>query len=151
VFIYLFVLADNIKVTFQQILNIKAGDKYTMSDVGVLYYNKKQYKKAMQWYTLAVDDDMPVVACNIGQLFQLGMGVPVDYLRALKWYLKAARLADKYVYYNIASLFENGLGVPVDREKAVEWYLKYDEDADFITRYMHEGNEISSKQKGKRQ
>jgi hypothetical protein len=41
--------------------------------------------------------------------------------------------------------------VPVDREKAVEWYLKYDEDADFITRYLHEGNEINSKQKGKRQ
>jgi TPR repeat protein len=95
-----------------------------MKYIGYEYGNdKKQYDKALAWYLLAARENNSHAQCNIGVLYDIGNGVPQNYLCALKWYLKAAEGNDAGVSPgNIGKLFENGCSVPVDKYKALEWY-----------------------------
>jgi tetratricopeptide (TPR) repeat protein len=83
-----------------------------MKHIGYVYQYRKQYDKAVAWYLLAASENNPHAQCNIGILYDYGLGVPKNYLCALKWYLKAAEQNEYGKAPNsIGKLFENGYGV----------------------------------------
>lgn len=94
--------------------------------VGLKAENSKSYKKALEWYLKAVNkgDSYGYAEEHIGQLYQFGEGVTVDYKEATNWYQKAAKKNNPYAETQIGFLYEMGYGVPKDYQEAMKWYLK---------------------------
>jgi TPR repeat protein len=59
---------------------------------------------------------------NLGQLFQLGNGVPKDYALARQWYEKAAAGGRTFAMVQLGDFYRLRLGVPKDLAQARKWY-----------------------------
>ena len=47
----------------------------------------KDYKKAVEWYTKAVEQGYARGQCNLGVMYENGYGVTKDYKKAVGWYV----------------------------------------------------------------
>lgn len=84
---------------------------------GVAAYDRGDYAGAMQAWRRAADKGDADAQYNIGQIYKLGRGVPVDLAEAEKWYRLAALQGHDLGEANYGMLlFENG-----KREEAVPW------------------------------
>jgi TPR repeat protein len=61
-------------------------------------------------------------AFNLGLLYDLGHGVPEDFVQAMAWYRRAAALGNATAAFNVGVLYDAGRGVPADRAEAARWY-----------------------------
>lgn len=59
---------------------------------------------------------------RLGGLYEMGHGVPQDYVMAREWYEKAAAQGDAGAQFNLGGLYAKGLGVPQDYTKASQWW-----------------------------
>lgn len=59
---------------------------------------------------------------QLGILYYLGLGGPVDHLQAVEWFKRAALAGDSNAQRNLGSMFRQGLGVPHDDIRAFGWY-----------------------------
>jgi hypothetical protein len=107
----------------------------------------------MAWYKRAGDNGSREAICNIGTLYQFGLGVPVEYKQTLALYEKAAdngpalngigmlyrdglRIVQSYSirkgaaskgndgYNSLGYAFKTGQGVNRNYNGAMEWYTK---------------------------
>ena len=84
---------------------------------GVDAYNRGDYAGAMQAWRPAAEKGDADAQYNVGQIYKLGRGVPVDMVEAEKWYRLAALQGHDLGEANYGMmLFENG-----KREAAVLW------------------------------
>ncbi|WP_313535052.1 SPOR domain-containing protein [Sphingomonas sp.] len=84
---------------------------------GVDAYNRGDYGRAMQAWRPAAEKGDADAQYNVGQIYKLGRGVPVDMVEAEKWYRLAALQGHDLGEANYGMmLFENG-----KREAAVPW------------------------------
>ncbi|KAI8889400.1 HCP-like protein, partial [Backusella circina FSU 941] len=107
----------------------------------------QQYDKAMDWYLLSAAANYAGAQNNIGNMYYIGSGVPVDYLLALEWYLKAASQKNKFAFENIGRIFEKGLGVLDDKYMALEWYRRNKHTAEAAKRLKDKGYHVPAKKK----
>lgn len=97
----------------------------------------KDYKKAMEWYLKAAEQNDFRAQCNVGELYRCGQGVEQDYQKAMEWFLKAAEQNYDIAQNKLGELYLYGFGTYVDvwndlepfnREddckKAFEWFSK---------------------------
>ena len=63
-----------------------------------------------------------MAACNLGYLYETGVGVDQSWPDAVKWYSRAAEDDDPRAQYNLAWCYEHGKGVPRDLGRARELY-----------------------------
>lgn len=88
----------------------------------------KNYDEAFKWYSKAVNQDGGLATTlaqgQLGQLYNVGLGVAQDYAQALKWYKKAAERGDSTTQYRLGLMYYSGNGVLKDYDKAKEWYVK---------------------------
>lgn len=59
--------------------------------------------------------------CELGMMYEHGLGVPKDYQGAIFWYRTAADRGSGYAAYKIALMFENGHGVQPDLVMTANW------------------------------
>lgn len=64
---------------------------------------------------------------TVGEIYERGIGVPVDYQEAMKWYQRAAYpsgpcVVDPEGIYKMGYFYEHGLGVPRDISQAKTLY-----------------------------
>ena len=84
---------------------------------GVDAYNRGDYAGALQAWRPAAEKGDADAQYNVGQIYKLGRGVPVDMVEAEKWYRLAALQGHDLGEANYGMmLFENG-----KREAAVPW------------------------------
>ncbi|UYY77698.1 SPOR domain-containing protein [Sphingomonas sp. R1] len=84
---------------------------------GVEAYNRQDFAAAMQHWRAAAAKGDPDAQYNLGQIYKLGRGVPVDLAAAEQWYRLAAAQGHELAEANYGMvLFENG-----KREAAVPW------------------------------
>jgi TPR repeat protein len=84
---------------------------------GVDAYNRGDYAGALQAWRPAAEKGDADAEYNVGQIYKLGRGVPVDMVEAEKWYRLAALQGHDLGEANYGMmLFENG-----KREAAVPW------------------------------
>ncbi|MDH5230199.1 MAG: sel1 repeat family protein [Gammaproteobacteria bacterium] len=89
---------------------------------GQVQYFFKAYANALDvWRPLAQQNYAPAQA-SLGWLYQLGLGVPKDFLLARQWYLQAVKQSHPIAQNNLATMLENGLGVDRDEPKALKLY-----------------------------
>ena len=59
---------------------------------------------------------------KLGEMYDLGQGVPQDYQAAVKWYRLAADQGNARAQFALAEMYKNGDGVPKDIQQALKWY-----------------------------
>jgi len=87
-------------------------------------YDRANYASAFKvWLPKAQEGDAE--AQNIvGQVFEKGLGQPVDYASAFQWYKKSAEQGNSQAQLNLGHLYEKGLGTAQNQEEADKWYRK---------------------------
>lgn len=66
----------------------------------------------------------PAAEQELGRVYQLGQGVPVDFAKALDWYRKSAAQGNAKAMHNLGYMYHFGQGVTADQKAAVSWFLK---------------------------
>jgi len=84
--------------------------------------NRKDYGVALQWYRRAADAGSTAAQCNLGWLYQNGLGVPQDDAQALGWYRRAAEAGHAMAANNLGVMYKNGWGTERDYREAMRWY-----------------------------
>ncbi len=79
-------------------------------------------EKAVRYYQIAAEDDVPVAINNLGDMYENGLGVPKDLAKAVELYKRAAHLEASIAFMSLGSLFSEGLGVPRDYHTAYAYY-----------------------------
>ena len=59
---------------------------------------------------------------NLGVLYGMGRGVPLDDAEAVRWYRLAAEQGEAAAQHNLGFMYATGRGVPQDDVEAVRWY-----------------------------
>jgi uncharacterized protein len=72
----------------------------------------------------AAEADHVAAAYTLGDLYELGEGVPQDYTQARQWYEKAAAAGHALAMYDLGSLYELGSGVRTSATQARQWCQK---------------------------
>ena len=93
------------------------GDKYYFGE-GVT----RDYKKAVKWYLLAVDQGDSYPQYNLGNSYYFGQGVNQDYKEALKWFQLAADQGYAEAQYSLGVMYAYGQGVTQDYKEAIKLY-----------------------------
>jgi TPR repeat protein len=60
----------------------------------------------------------------LGEIYEGGVGVKLDYPTALDWYQQAAQKEHAQAQARLAYMFSKGLGTAKDDAKAFQWYLR---------------------------
>ena len=91
---------------------------------GWLYYKDRNYTEAVKWFSKAAEQGDVNAQGMLGDCYNLGEGVSIDYQKAVKWWRKAAEQGDTDAQYSLGESYEYGEGVTKDYEEAVKWYRK---------------------------
>ena len=81
----------------------------------------QDYKRAVQWFTLAAEQGDAVSQYNLGIMYSFGLGVVPDYKPAVKWYTMAAEQGNPLAQYNLGRLYYLGKGVPENLVYSYMW------------------------------
>ena len=73
-------------------------------------------------WRLAADQGQADAQYNLGLAYDVGEGVPQDYVEAVKWYRKAAAQGDASAQNNLGDTYYAGEGVLQDYVEAHKWY-----------------------------
>ena len=96
--------------------NIFAGSY----DNGIEFYKKGQYKKALESFKIASNNDDNRAMFAIGIMYSNGDGVRWDNMVAFDWYKKAGIAGNENAFLKLGNLF----AAQEDYRKAIKWFLK---------------------------
>ena len=96
------------------------GDLYLDGKGGV----QQDYAKALEYYTLAAEEDYAPAQAQLGYIYQNALGVPADYAAAMEWNNRAAQQGNAQGQAQIGYLYQNGLGVTQNLDEAGRWYTR---------------------------
>jgi TPR repeat protein len=82
---------------------------------------RRSFKEAALSYRKAVDQGLASAMTNLSNLYELGEGVPEDWVESAKWRLKSAQLGDSGGQSALGAAYEFGIGVPQNRKLAIQW------------------------------
>jgi uncharacterized protein len=103
----------------------KAGDMKAPRYLGLYAKEVGDFAKAASYYQEGAARGDITSQFYLGRAYELGQGVPQDYLQAFTWYTKSAERGDHVAsdgVVGLASLYERGLGVTTDLQKAKMLY-----------------------------
>lgn len=81
-------------------------------------------EKAMEMFRKSAELGAPDGFAGMGDLYQMGAGVPRDLGKAKEYYLKGAEYGSTVSYFRLGSMYLQGAGVTPDLEKAKYWLQK---------------------------
>jgi hypothetical protein len=61
---------------------------------------------------------------QLADMYDLGQGVPRDFVAAAKWYQRAAEQGNAQAQFALAEMYKNGDGVEQNMDSALHWYRK---------------------------
>lgn len=93
-------------------------------DDGAAAYNAGDYATARRAFEAEAQRGNARGQFFLGQMHELGRGVPQDYAQAAQWYRQAAEQGYTSAQINLGVLYWNGQGVRQDKAEAVQWYRK---------------------------
>jgi tetratricopeptide (TPR) repeat protein len=77
--------AATARMSFTQASKLaKQGNAKAQSDLGEIYYDKKDYSNALYWYQAAADNGYAVGLWLLGGMYRDGLGVEQDYTEAMR-------------------------------------------------------------------
>ena len=115
---------------------IANGDMSAYWSLGVVFYERADYKKAIEFFEKGASKDNENRARSeeyLGNMYIAGEGVKRDVSRALKWYAKAAEHGNTDAMRRIGELYDGGQLVGQDISKGIQWYQKAALSGDVIS------------------
>jgi TPR repeat protein len=100
------------------------GDVRCMDDLGTIFLQKHDGKRAAEWFQRAADKGDPYAMSQLADLYREGKDIPEDLPKALALYRKAGEKNDGLSQKHLGELYEKGLGVPRSYTQAYFWYLR---------------------------
>lgn len=92
------VVADGVPARAEQ------GEARAQLEMALRAESRKDYASAMQWYAKAAQQGDQLAAMNLAQMYENGIGVPVDMAEALKRYTALADQGHREARYRVAVL-----------------------------------------------
>ena len=104
-----------------------SGDLEAQNALGNAYTNgvpgqNPDFAEALKWYQQAGDKGYAPAQFNLGLVYELGRGQPVDEQRAFHYYLKSAEQGYAPAQFNVGNMYASGRGVGQDYFEANLWY-----------------------------
>ena len=114
---------------------------YSDYKAGVQAYNHYDYQTARREFTQAAGKGHIEAQYYLGEIYEGGIGVPIDYPQAVEWYTQAAQQQHAAAQARLARLYLMGWGTKRDANSAFSWYLRSAENgyplAQFETGLMY--------------
>jgi len=85
---------------------------------------QRKYAEAHELLLPAAEKGEAEPQALLGQTYNAGWGVPVDYQQAFKWWSRAAEGGSTDGQWGLGWLYDEGHGVPRDSQKAAQWWKK---------------------------
>ena len=98
------------------------GNLIAQTTLGVIYYQEKEYKKAIRLLRLAAEQGNSEAQYNLGNGYLRGKGVPQDDKEAVRLYRLSAEQGHASAQYNLGLMYHQGKGVPQDYVSAHMWF-----------------------------
>jgi len=95
------------------------GSKYKFG-TGV----EQSYEKAIEYYTLAIQNGNPNAMNQLADMYYFGKGVTKSIEKAIELYAQAANQGHASAQFNLGSMYYKGEGVDESNERAREWWIK---------------------------
>ena len=95
------------------------GDAPAQFELAVSLVESSRFGEAVRWFAQAAAQGHRLAQCNLGAMYEKGLGVPKNLEQALYWYRSAADQGDEMAMYNLGNLFATGFGAP---RLAAEWF-----------------------------
>ena len=113
-------------------------------DKGLAAYDKSDYATAIHEWGLLARQGHSTAQCNLGFMYEHGVGVPQNHVTAVNLYIMAAEQGNSDAQYNLGAMYGNGFGVPRDYVRAYMWFslsaalgvVEGGEDRDVVAQYM---------------
>lgn len=87
------------------------GNVLSVYNIGMIFYELKEYKEAREYFSLACDRGFPKACNNLGVLYRGGFGVAQDLAKAKSLYAKACNDKEPLGCYNLGFMYAFGIGV----------------------------------------
>ena len=115
--------------------------------VGAFWHTIGQAEQGVIWYRKAASLNMVVAQLQLGNLYMLGDGIPIDYNQAAEWLKRAAKQGSRRAKCALGHLYELGLGVERNLEMARKLFEDGTQDGDpvsqgFLATMYHEGAHV---------
>ena len=102
-----------------------AGSWYMMSGLGKEVAGAKginrDYLEARRWFEKAAEGGSVEAQYNLGLMYQLGKGMPIQLEKAAHWFLKAAKNGHLNAQLEMARAYHGGIGVQKSDEDGLVW------------------------------
>ena len=107
--------------------SLASGSKYGQYAMGQMQRCgegglSQDYAGAAAHYGLAVAQNLDAAHCNLGLMYDRGLGVAQDRAEALRLYMIAALQGLPGAIYNVGNFHKNGWVVVTDRSEAIRWF-----------------------------
>ncbi len=103
-----------------QFLEKAANLGYQFEVADIYEYKIHDLKKALKWYIKASENGCSDSQEALGEIYEFGRGVTIDYKEALKWYNKAIENGSVYAEFRKGIFYYFGRAVELDYKKAKE-------------------------------
>ncbi|CAG0124864.1 Secretory immunoglobulin A-binding protein EsiB [Rhodocyclaceae bacterium] len=94
-----------------------------------------EYKKMVELYRKGAEEGNAEAQYNLGQMYELGYGVPQSYKVASDWYRKAGKLGYAKAFFNLGVMNTLGRGIKKDDKKAAARFREAAELGDAQAQY----------------
>tara|TARA_B100000315_G_C14503983_1_gene553683 strand:+ start:79 stop:1308 length:1230 start_codon:yes stop_codon:yes gene_type:complete len=101
------------------------GNTYAFGDHDrmPLSFFHQNYKKAIEWYQLSVNQEHPLAQNELGIIYYEGRGVTKNIKEALNLFQLSGENGNFESQLYLGWIYYQGLGVPKDEQKAFKWLL----------------------------
>ncbi|RLA80343.1 MAG: hypothetical protein DRG78_11155 [Epsilonproteobacteria bacterium] len=100
-------------------------------DNGIEAYKQGKYKKAMDSFHIASNNDDNRAMLVIGIMYANGDGVSKDQVKSVEWFTKAAKAGNEHAWTKLGNIY----AVKEDYKNAYKWFLKAAEKGDVKAAY----------------
>lgn len=99
-----------------------------LNQLGLQYWLGKEverdYSKAIEFYTLAANQNYPTAIYNLGICYSNGQGVERNEEKAFENFLKSAELGYADGMFNVAIYYHKGIGTDSNQKECIKWMEK---------------------------
>ena len=91
---------------------------------GMILYHKHQYTKALKHFEPLAEQGNAKAQFYLGLMYDIGQGLPQDYVKSFFWWQKAARQGIAPAQHNLGVMYKKGQSVPQNDAVSVIWCRK---------------------------
>ena len=97
-----------------------ASDIKEILDSAAYFFKQKQYEDAFRDFSEAADMGNATAICNLGYMYEAGLGVDRDVYKAAKLYREAADKGNARAKYNLGVCYKLGIGIVCNESMAAQ-------------------------------